>query len=130
MAGMLASCSIGRQTNTATESAKGSTYSHTLSLHGNPGRARLERGKELLGQGDFDGAIALLAVAADDQEAAPEIRAEALFELGRAHADLLNPQKDPEKAMAAWERLQEEYPDSPFAAKAGERMKELQPAGN
>ena len=70
--------------------------------------------QDLIGQGDFGGALRLnqKALALSPGRAGGDA---ALFSSGLIHLHGANPEKDPKKALESFHRLRKEFPDSPLA---------------
>ena len=122
---LLGAC-VGRTTHTQVTTDEESSYGSSISVHGSSAKAMLERGKQHVLEGRFTSAIASFRQAATDPDAESAIRAEALFELGEAHANLLNPARDAAKAAESFRKLIEEYPDSEFAEEAARYLERLE----
>jgi tetratricopeptide (TPR) repeat protein len=73
----------------------------------------LDRGKELLAQGDFEGALKqnqkVLSLSGNNPPGD-----EALFNMGLIYAHSGNPKKDYGKSIGFFKKLTKDYPQSPF----------------
>lgn len=91
----------------------------------------MERAGRLLGERDFAGAIEIyqrLYRSAPDLE----LRAESLLRWAQAEGNLLNPDRDADRAIARLELLLEEFPQAPVQREAKEeleRMRRLRAGG-
>ena len=118
------SCSIGRTTRTETNTT--SSIGSTISIHGSSAEAHLDRGKQYVIEGHFTNAAGEFEQAYTTPGADPEFRAEALFELGEAYTNILNPWRDSARALDYFRRLLEEFPDSEFVVDAEANIEVLE----
>lgn len=122
---LLAACSLGRTTRTSTETSETRSTGSSISLHGDPAEALLERGKQLAMDGDWNAAAEAFEEVTRNAAAKPEHRAAALFKLGDLHSNVLNPGRNYEVALAWYGRVVSEFPESEEAPKAQEAMEAL-----
>lgn len=108
------SCSIGRITRTESVTDETSSVGSSISIHGSSAEAHLDRGKQYVLEGHFTHAMGEFEQAYTTPGADPKFRAEALFELGEAYSNVLNPWKDREKALDYFAKILDEFPDSVF----------------
>ncbi len=122
---LAASCSSGRVT-TSERVADGSdpTYSTSTSysLHGDKDEARLERAALASTSGDYQQAIAEYMKVYRHTSVKPESMEKALFGLGSAWSNLLNPRRDFQKALQYLEELVKRFPESDLRPRAEEKI--------
>ncbi len=63
-------------------------------------------------------------------DARPEYKAEALMGMGQVHANVLDMKRDPEKALAAYRQLVDDYPESKLRQQAEREIQALEGAGS
>jgi TolA-binding protein len=125
----LAACagrSVTRNTSVAETGRDEETSRTTTHLFTNRDEAALDAAREARRDGKYDEAVAGFQAVYDNGAAKSEHREQALFELGRVYADLLNPMKDFQKAAELFERFLKEFPASSLADKAREQLADLQ----
>jgi hypothetical protein len=59
-------------------------------------------------------------------EAGPDLRAQALMELGALQRNVLNPGRDSSRALQTYRRLVDEFPDSPLRSSAQLEIERLE----
>jgi outer membrane protein assembly factor BamD (BamD/ComL family) len=112
-----------------TEKSGPDQYSRSTSVTTDRNQALLEQGRQARADGRWGEAFEDFRGVAENTDAKPEYRQQALYELGLAYSDLLNPSKDFDQAIGSLTRLVSEYPDSPLRGKAEDqiaRIRELQ----
>jgi len=88
------------------------SYSTSVSILGSRSEALLEQGRQAVSEGRFADGIAIFQSVYDLQDAKPEHREDALLALAQAQANVLNPNRDPQKALALYRKLLDEFPDT------------------
>ena len=124
------SCGIGSRTTSTTQTTmtpEGERDSQgvSVSLASSPHEVALTRARQAARDGKWDDAAQQFRRLADTVEAGPEMRTAALMDLGSLHRNVLNPTRDPELAAQSYERLIEEFPDSPLRADAEAELERL-----
>lgn len=120
--------SCGGRTNVKEE--PNGTYAAQGTMPLDRAQGRMEAGKQARMEGRFADAAGQSRAVLDNRSVPAELRAEALFEFAQVYADLLNPKKDNAKAIACFERLPREFPDSKCCEPARRRIEEVRkPAG-
>ncbi|MBD3337020.1 MAG: tetratricopeptide repeat protein [Candidatus Eisenbacteria bacterium] len=102
------------------------SLSASVTLHTSPSAATLSKARGARTDGRYEEATRLLESVYLDTHADTAYRAQALFDLGQVHAELLNPHKDYSTAIAYFEELIREYPDSDLRHKARNRIEAVQ----
>ena len=97
------------------------TNSVDLSLTGGDEGA-LEAAAKRVRDGDYQGAVALYRSVYANPTGDPDVRAEALFRMGSAQGNPLNPHRDYAAAVATLERFLEEFPDHRLVYEAREKI--------
>jgi outer membrane protein assembly factor BamD (BamD/ComL family) len=126
---LLSACALGRQTTTENEAADGASRSTSIGVHASAEKAALEKGRQQMREGKFDLAAATLEPLTRSSRAASDQQAQALLELGRIYVDVLNPDRDPEKARRYFQRLIDEFPDSELVPRAQEHLERIAISG-
>lgn len=90
-----------------------------------PHEVLVQRGRQAVAEGRFDEGIATLQSVTDDPQVKSETRATAMFALGQAHANMLNPKRDVARAEALYERYLQEFPDSKDRVQVEEALRSL-----
>jgi tetratricopeptide (TPR) repeat protein len=115
--------SCGGRTVTKETPEGGYSVTRTMSL--DSARGLIDTGRQARMEGRYAEATEAFRAVYDDRSLAADLRAEALFELGQVHADLLNPQRDYPEAIAHFETLLRDFPDSKSAERASKRLEEV-----
>lgn len=89
----------------------------SMLLKGQENRAHQQHVQQLVRQGDFAGALRENQQVLSRSPKNPPADA-ALFSMGLIHIHYANPEKDPQKALNFFARLEKEFPESPFAEEA------------
>ncbi len=120
-------CYAGRTVETHEPDRPGEPRTtRSTEIHTDRNEARIEEGRLALIDGAYDDAHEAFLRVYTDRSAKPEWRSTALYELGRVHSHLLNPQKDYEKARSYLETLVSEFPDSDRREDAESLMQEIE----
>lgn len=125
LAAVAAGCaggSITRRTEVDDTGRRETSSSTEMRVFTNKDEAALDRARQDRRQGHYPEATAGFQAVYDNAAAKPEFRAQALFELARVNADLLNPRKDRAQAIALYEKFLAEYPASKQADEAREQL--------
>jgi len=88
------------------------TYSTSVSILGSRSSALLDQGRQAISEGRFDDGIAIFQSVYDNADAKPEHREEALLGLAQAQSNVLNPNRDPKKALVLYRKLLAEFPET------------------
>jgi tetratricopeptide (TPR) repeat protein len=113
LAALLAASSISCAARTETRSdVDQHSYSTSVSISGSRSGALLEQGRQAVSEGRFADGIAIFQSVYDMQDAKPEHREDALLALAQAHANVLNRNRDPQKALELYRKLLDEFPDT------------------
>jgi len=83
------------------------------SFHGSGAAAQLEQGRQALSLGQYDQALEAFQAVSTDAGAKSEQRADALFGMGQVWSNVLNPKRDVDKALEAYQQILADYPNSP-----------------
>jgi tetratricopeptide (TPR) repeat protein len=97
-------------------------YRGSTELHGSSDEADLELGKHYRTEGDYERATEAFLRVYENESGKVAHRSQALFELGKTYSDLLNPQKDYQKASFYFEKLLSDYPDSDLRKETGKQL--------
>jgi hypothetical protein len=124
-AGVLGAVVMGCATAERASNAEADEYSTKLTFTDRHSML-LQQGREAVAMGRFEEGIPVLQAVADDQSADAEKRAEAMFALGQAHANVLNPKRDVARAQALYERYLAEFPKSKERIQVEEALRSLQ----
>jgi hypothetical protein len=125
MAIFAGSCAIGRTQTRDRSDAEEESRSTSMEITSDAAEAKVSRSRQLVMEGKFDDAESLLNGVYGDLTTERETRAEALYELGRLHGHLLNPDRDAERAAQHFEKLLAEFPESPLRKDAEEQLAAL-----
>jgi hypothetical protein len=128
-AGFLSACGIGsRTTATPTSSSVDGEQSQgvSLSLGSSVHEVALSRAKQSVRDGKYDVAEGQFERLAATVEAGPDLRAQALMELGALQRNVLNPGRDSSRALQTYRRLVDEFPDSPLRSSAQLEIERLE----
>jgi tetratricopeptide (TPR) repeat protein len=87
-------------------------YSTTVTIVGSRAEAQLNRGREAIAAGRFAEGIAIFEDVSVMPKAKPEHREQALLALGQAHSNILNPARDPDRALGYYRQLLGEFPET------------------
>lgn len=120
-----ASCT-GRTVTTRRDADDRITVSRSVEIHGSGDAARLDRGKQLLLEGDYSGAAEAFSSVYEKPSASDEHRREALFQLGVVYSELMNPWKDLRRAYGYFEALVNDFPESDLVDEARRRMETIE----
>jgi len=96
--------------------------------HASSAAAQLEQGRQALSLGQYDQALTAFRAVSTDADAKSEQRADALFGQGQVWSNVLNPKRDVDKALAAYQQLLADYPDSPRRQETEQAIAGLQAA--
>lgn len=125
---LFSSCGIGsRTTTTPTSSLDDGERSQgvSVSISSNVHEAALARAKQSVRDGKYDVAAGQFERLANTVEAGSDLRAEALLDLGALYRNVLNPARNPKLASKYYQRLIDEFPDSPLRVSAEQEIDRL-----
>lgn len=131
LAAALAGCAgstITRRTEVTEYGERKEASATSTTIHTNREAAALERARDDHRAGRYAEAAAGFQRVYDNAEAKPEFREQALYELARLAADLLNPGKDRVRAAELFRRFLAEFPASRRADEAREQLAGLEAA--
>lgn len=123
---VLQSSCAGRTVTTRRDADDRVTVSRSVEIHGSGDAARLDRGKQLLLQGDYSAAAEAFSSVYEKPSASEDHRREALFQLGLVYSELMNPKKDLRRAYGYFETLVRDYPKSDLVDEATRRMETIE----
>ena len=87
-------------------------YSTSVTIVGSRAESQLIRGREAIAAGRYKDGIAIFEEVHAMPSAKPEHREQALLALGQAHSNILNPARDPSKALGCFRQLLAEFPET------------------
>ena len=96
-----------------------------VTIHKSKDEARFETGKQYVKEGLYEKAVQTFLLVYQDQSANKTYREQALLELGKIYSDILNPQKDYEKALVYFEKLISEFPESNLLEEAQKKRENV-----
>lgn len=99
--------------------------STNATYHASSAAAQLEQGRQALSLGQYDRALEAFQSVSTDAGAKAEHRADGLFGMGQVYSNVLNPKRDVDKALAAYQQLLADYPDSPRRAETEQAIASL-----
>jgi outer membrane protein assembly factor BamD (BamD/ComL family) len=99
--------------------------STNATFRGSSSAALLDQGRQALSLGQYDRALEAFRSVSTDAGAKAEHRADALFGVGQVYSNVLNPKRDVDKALAAYQQIVADYPDSPRRAEAEQAITSL-----
>ncbi len=100
--------------------------SANISFYSKSPEDQLKLAKRTASEGNYEEAGDLFAQIYQETTNDTIIRAEALYQLGKVYGNVLNPNKDNEKAIFHFKKLIREFPESEFKPRAEQSVKEMQ----
>jgi hypothetical protein len=101
-------------------------YTTSVTIVANRAVATLQRGREAVSEGRFADGIAAFEAAYAMPEAKAEQREQALLALAQVHSNMLNPSRNPQKALAYYQQLLSEFPETKQRYEVERAMAELE----
>jgi hypothetical protein len=103
-------------------------YSTSVTIVGSRSEAQLIRAREAVSEGRFADGIAVFEAVYAMPQAKPEHREQALLGLAQAHANVLNRDRDPSRAIGYYRQILDEFPETKQRYEIEQAIAELEKA--